>query len=206
MVSGRESQRAHTGTKGCGGHTHDSLRTLVCKGMPDPALFYQANLPSAESLTRQQDSPRERTHSPGPHRRHRGSRHQHSTKPNQPPRTGIFPWLWALGTQQDNRESSVLASHLPQQLGASIKLPAQGPIHLPITFCHWSGDSEPRRLVSFTNIIGNLTHILPALGLCHIEQGQHLRIRAINPRMLEQTNDTPVSWANTEMWLYFAPM
>lgn len=29
-----------------------------------------------------------------------GVRRQHGAKPNQPPRPGIFPWLWALETQQ----------------------------------------------------------------------------------------------------------
>lgn len=60
---------------------------------------------------------------------------------------------------------------------------------LPITCGQGPGDSEPRRLVGLANIIGNLTNILPALRLCHIIQGQHLRIRAINPRVLEQTNN-----------------
>lgn len=131
-----------------------------------------------------------------------------NTVPNQSSLPGrvFFHGSGHLETQQGNRERWVLASPRAWQCGAKIKFPAQGPIHLPITFCHRSGDSEPRRLVSFTNIIGNLTHILPALGLCHIEQGQHFRIRAINPRMLEQTNDTPVSWANTEMWPYSAPV
>lgn len=63
----------------------------------------------------------------------------------------------------------------------------------PFTFSHGSGDGEPRRLVSLTNIIGNLTNILPAFSLCHIVQGQHLRIGAINSRMLEQTNNTGVT-------------
>lgn len=60
---------------------------------------------------------------------------------------------------------------------------------LPVTCGQGPGDSEPRRLVGLANIIGNLTNILPALRLCHIIQGQHLRIRAINPRVLEQTNN-----------------
>lgn len=64
---------------------------------------------------------------------------------------------------------------------------------LPITFRQRSGDSEPRRLVGLANIIGNLTNILPALRLCHIIQGQHLRIRAINSRVLEQTNNRGVT-------------
>lgn len=60
---------------------------------------------------------------------------------------------------------------------------------LSVTCGQGPGDSEPRRLVGLANIIGNLTNILPALRLCHIIQGQHLRIRAINPRVLEQTNN-----------------
>lgn len=63
----------------------------------------------------------------------------------------------------------------------------------PFTFSHGSGDGEPRRLVSLTKIIGNFTNILPALSLCHIIQGQHLRIGAINSRVLEQTNNTGVT-------------
>lgn len=61
--------------------------------------------------------------------------------------------------------------------------------HSSFTCGQGPGDCEPRRLVGLANIIGNLTNILPALGLCHIIQGQHLRIRAINPRVLEQTNN-----------------
>ena len=48
-----------------------------------------------------------------------------------------------------------------------------------------SGDSQPGRLICFSYIIGHFTYILPALLLSHIVEGQHLSIRAIDPRMLE---------------------
>lgn len=87
---------------------------------------------------------------------------------------GYFSMVVAPETQQ-NQESPEFCSPPPGIL--------------PITCGQGPGDCEPRRLVGLANIIGNLTNILPALRLCHIIQGQHLRIRAINPRVLEQTNN-----------------
>ena len=48
-----------------------------------------------------------------------------------------------------------------------------------------SGDSQPGRLICLSYIIGHFTYILSALLLSHIVEGQHLSIRAIDPRMLE---------------------
>lgn len=100
-------------------------------------------------------------------------RHTHrAQRPASP--AGYFSMVVAPETQQ-NQESPEFCSPPPGIL--------------PITCGQGPGDCEPRRLVGLANIIGNLTNILPALRLCHIIQGQHLRIRAINPRVLEQTNN-----------------
>lgn len=48
-----------------------------------------------------------------------------------------------------------------------------------------SGDSQPGRLIGLSYIIGHFTYILSALLLSHIVEGQHLSVRAIDPRMLE---------------------
>ena len=50
-------------------------------------------------------------------------------------------------------------------------------------------DSEPGRLVGLPYIIGDLTYILPSVGLSHIEQSQHFCIGTIYPRVLEQTEN-----------------
>lgn len=140
LVSGKESQRAHTGgMEGCCGHTHTRMHVhahmrahglLVCKGMPGPfssPLKPQSALP----FSTRPDSCQKSAHSPGAHTRHRGSGHQHSTEPKQPPRPGIFPWLWALEIQQGNRESWVLASpSAPAAWGLS-QTPSTGPPPAP---------------------------------------------------------------------------
>lgn len=46
-------------------------------------------------------------------------------------------------------------------------------------------DSQPGRLIGLSYIIGHFTYILPALLLSHIVEGQHLSVRAIDPRMLQ---------------------
>lgn len=124
----------------------------------------------------------------------RGGEHTGGTQhAAQPAPRGIFPWLFAPEVQQ-KRESPELCFP-PLGTGGPRSVPLGV---LPITFCQRSGDSEPRRLVGLANIIGNLTNILPALRLCHIIQGQHLRIRAINSRVLEQTNNRGVTSMGSE--------
>lgn len=46
-------------------------------------------------------------------------------------------------------------------------------------------DSQPGRLIGLPYIIGHFTYILPALLLRHIVEGQHLSVRAIDPRVLQ---------------------
>lgn len=48
-----------------------------------------------------------------------------------------------------------------------------------------SDDSQPGWLIGLSYIIGHFTYILSALLLSHIVEGQHLSVRAIDPRMLE---------------------
>lgn len=47
-----------------------------------------------------------------------------------------------------------------------------------------SGDRQPGRLIGLSYIIGHFTYILAALLLSHVVEGQHLSVRAIDPRML----------------------
>ena len=46
-------------------------------------------------------------------------------------------------------------------------------------------DRQPGRLIGLSYIIGHFTNILPALLLRHIVEGQHLSVRAIDPRVLQ---------------------
>lgn len=56
-------------------------------------------------------------------------------------------------------------------------------------------DGQPGRLIGLSYIIGHFTYILPALLLSDIVEGQHLSVRAIDPRVL-QTKTSHVQEVN----------